>query len=244
MNGRLREKTVLITGGGQGIGKAAALAFAKEGAQVAICGRNAATLEGTAKELRALGVKVSAESCDVTDEGQVADFIAATLKELGPIDYLINNAGVLGPKGPLVKASAADWRATLEANLTGAFLMTREVLRASMLKREAGVVINVSSGQGRKGTAGWGPYAASKFGLEGMTQVWADETSQTKIRFYTLSPGPTATAMRAAAAPDEDPKTIKSPTLVAGAFVSLALEECAFPSGAILRLDPAGKIHC
>lgn len=244
MNGRLREKTVLITGGGQGIGKAAALAFAKEGAQVAICGRNATTLEGTAKELRALGVKVSAENCDVTDEGQVADFIAATLKELGPIDFLINNAGVLGPKGPLVKAAAAEWRATLEANLTGAFLMTREVLRATMLKREAGVVINVSSGQGRKGTAGWGPYAASKFGLEGMTQVWADETRQTKIRFYTLSPGPTATAMRAAAAPDEDPKTIKSPALVAGAFVSLVHDECAFPSGAILRLDPAGKIHC
>lgn len=244
MNGRLREKTVLITGGGQGIGKAAALAFAKEGAQVAICGRNATTLESAAKELRTLGVKVSAENCDVTDEGQVADFIAAVLKELGPIDFLVNNAGVLGPKGALVKASVADWRATLEANLTGAFLMTREVLRASMLKREAGVVINVSSGQGRKGTAGWGPYAASKFGLEGMTQVWADETRQTKIRFYTLSPGPTATAMRAAAAPDEDPKTIKSPALVAGAFVALALEECAFPSGAILRLDPAGKIHC
>lgn len=244
MNGRLREKTVLITGGGQGIGKAAALAFAKEGAQVAICGRNPATLEAAAKELRALGVKVSAENCDVTDEGQVADFIAAVLKELGPIDFLVNNAGVLGPKGALVKASAADWRATLAANLTGAFLMTREVLRASMLKRERGVVINVSSGQGRRGTAGWGPYAASKFGLEGMTQVWADETRETKIRFYTLSPGPTATAMRAAAAPDEDPKTIKSPALVAGAFVLLALDECAFPSGAMLRLDPAGKIHC
>ncbi len=244
MNGRLREKTVLITGGGQGIGKAAALAFAKEGASVAICGRNAATLEAAAKELRALGGKVAAENCDVTDEGQVADFIAAVLKQLGPIDVLVNNAGVLGPKGPLVKAPAADWRATLEANLTGPFLATREVLRSSMLKRERGVVINVSSGQGRRGTAGWGPYAASKFGLEGMTQVWADETRETKIRFYTLSPGPTATAMRAAAAPDEDPTTIKSPALVAGSFVALALDECAFPSGAILRLDPAGKIHC
>jgi len=233
-----------VTGGGQGIGKAAALAFAKEGASVAICGRNAENLGTTAKELRALGAAVVAENCDVTDEGQVNEFIKAVIKEFGAIDILLNNAGVLGPKGPLVKASGAEWRATIDANLTGPFLMTREVLRATMLKREKGVVINVSSGQGRKGTAGWGPYAASKFGLEGMSQVWADETRGTKIRFYTLSPGPTATAMRAAAAPDEDPKTIKSPAIVAGAFVSLALDECALPSGAILRLDPAGKILC
>ncbi len=244
MSGRLRERSVLVTGGGQGIGKAAALAFADEGASVAICGRNAPNLEAAAKELRALGAKVVAENCDVTDEGQVNEFIKAVLKEFGAIDVLLNNAGVLGPKGPLVKATAAEWRATVEANLTGPFLMTREVLRATMLKREKGVVINVSSGQGRKGTAGWGPYAASKFGLEGMSQVWADETRDTKIRFYTLSPGPTATAMRAAAAPEEDPKTIKSPAIVASAFVSLALDECSLPSGASLRLDPAGKILC
>jgi len=244
MNGRIRGKTVLITGGGQGIGKAAALAFAKEGAQVAICGRNPATLESAAKELRALGAAVVAEKCDVADEGQVADFIAAVIREFGAIDILVNNAGVLGPRGSLEKASAADWRATLEANLTGPFLMTREVMRVSMLKRERGVVINVSSGAGRRATAGWGPYAASKFGLEGMTQAWADETRGTKIRFYTLNPGPTATTMRAAFAPDEDPKTIKSPAAAAQAFVELALEDSVQPTGAVLRLDPAGKILC
>lgn len=242
MNGRLREKTVLITGGGQGIGKAAASAFAKEGAQTAICGRDAANLGAVAAELRALGAKVVAESCDVTDEGQVSEFIAAVLREFGAIDVLINNAGVLGPRSALAKVSAADWRATINANLTGPFLMTREVLRASMLKRERGVVINVSSGQGRKGTAGWGPYAASKFGLEGLNQVWADETRGAGIRFYSVSPGPTATAMRAAAAPDEDPRTIKGPGVVAGAFVELALDDCALPTGSMLRLDPAGKI--
>lgn len=244
MNGRLREKTVLITGGGQGIGRAAALAFAKEGARVAICGRNAENLGAVAAELRALGAKVVAESCDVTNESQVADFIAAVLKEFDMIDVLINNAGVLGPLGPLVKASEADWQATIAANLTGPFLVTREVLRASMLKRGRGVVINVSSGAGRRGTAGWGPYAASKFGLEGMTQVWADETRETKIRFYTLSPGPTATAMRAAAVPGDDPKTIKTPAVVAQAFVELALDDCALATGGVLRLDAAGKILC
>jgi NAD(P)-dependent dehydrogenase (short-subunit alcohol dehydrogenase family) len=234
----------LITGGGQGIGRAAALAFAKEGAQIAICGRNPANLGSVAAELRALGAKVVAESCDVTDESQVHEFVAAVLKEFGVIDVLINNAGVLGPKGALAKVSAEDWRATLAANLTGPFLVTREVLRVSMLKKERGVVVNVSSGQGRRGSAGWGPYAASKFGLEGMSQVWADETRETKIRFYTLSPGPTATAMRAAAAPGEDPKTIKSPAVVAAAFVELALDGCELVTGSVLRLDPAGRIQC
>lgn len=244
MSGRLREKTVLITGAGQGIGKAAAVAFAKEGAQLAICGRNLAALEAVAKELRVFGAEVVAESCDITNEGQVAEFIAVVIKEFGRIDILINNAGVLGPKGPLVAAAADDWRATLEVNLTGPFLMTREVLRASMGKSGRGVVINVSSGQGRRGMADWGPYAASKFGLEGMTQVWADETRETGIRFYTLSPGPTATAMRAAAAPGEDPKTIKGPNVVADAFIALALEGCVFPTGSILRLDLTGQILC
>ncbi len=244
MNGRFRDKTVLITGGGQGIGKAAAVAFAMEGAQVAICGRNATNLGAVAAELRALGAKVVAESCDVTDEGQVHEFVAAVLKEFHAIDVLINNAGVLGPKGALVAVSAADWSATLAANATGPFLVTREVLRSTMLKRESGVVINLSSGQGRRGTAGWGPYAASKFALEGMTQVWADETRDTKIRFYSLSPGPTATAMRAAAAPDEDPTTIKSPAVVAQAFVTVALDGYGPASGTALRLDAAGKILC
>lgn len=244
MNDRFRDKTVLVTGGGQGIGRAAAFAFAREGAQVAICGRNAENLRLVAAELRALGATVVSELCDVTDEGQVAEFLAAVLKQFGAIDVLINNAGQLGPKGPLVAASAAEFRATLEANLTGPFLMTREVLRSSMAKRERGVVINVSSGQGRKGTAGWGPYAASKFGLEGLTQVWADETKAAGLRFYTLSPGATATAMRAAAVPEEDPKTIKSPEVVAASFVTLALPDCPYPTGSMLRLDPAGKLLC
>lgn len=242
MNGRLRGKTVLVTGGGQGIGRAAAVAFAKEGASLAICGRNAGNLGAVAAELRALGAKAVAESCDVSDEGQVSEFIAAVLRELGHIDVLINNAAVLGPMGPLAEASFAGWRATMAANLDGPFLVTREVMRASMRKRERGVVINVSSGVGRRGTAGWGPYAASKFGLEGMTQVWADETRGAGIRFYTLSPGPTATAMRAAAAPGEDPRTIKSPAVAAQAFVALALDDCAYPTGSALRLDPAGSI--
>ena len=244
MNGRHRGKTVLITGAGQGIGKATAIAFAREGARIAICGRNPAPLEMAATELRAIGAQVVAATCDVTNEGQVSDFVTAVIREFQHIDFLINNAGLLGPSGPLAKVSAAAWQETIAANLTGPFFVTRTVMRASMGKRERGVVINVSSGQGRRATAGWGPYAASKFGLEGLTQVWADETRATKIRFYTLNPGPTATAMRAAVAPGEDANTVKRPAAVAAAFVTLALDDCPLPTGSILRLDPAGRILC
>lgn len=244
MKGRLDGKTVLVTGGGRGIGRAVALACAEAGAKVAVCGRDAVRLGAVAAELRALGAAAAAEACDVTDEGQVADFVGAVVKQLGHIDVLVNNAGVLGPIGPLEKASSEDWKATLAVNLTGPFLVTRQVLRSSMLKTGKGVVINVSSGAGRRGSAGWGPYAASKFGLEGMTQVWADETRSTGIRFYALSPGPTATDMRAAAAPNEDPRTIKLPAVAAEAFVELAADGCSFPTGSVLRLDPAGKLLC
>lgn len=232
VNGRLAGKTVVITGAGQGIGKAAAAAFAAEGAKVAICGRDAKKLEATAKDSGAF-----ARVCDATDPKQVDAFVAAAVKELGRIDILINNAGVLGPTGPLADVSPRDWDDTLRGNATGPFLMTRAVLKAA----RPGCVIGISSGQGRKGTAGWGPYAASKYALEGMTSVWADELKG-KTRFYTLSPGPTATAMRAKAVPGEDPKTIKSAAVVATALVEIVLGN--HESGTLLRLDPAGKILC
>ncbi len=232
MSGRLHGKTVVITGAGQGIGKAAALAFAKEGARVAICGRDKSKIDATAAESGAF-----AKTCDATDPKQVEAFVAAVVKEFGGIDILINNAGVLGPTGPLVSVSPKDWEDTLRGNATGPFLMTRAVLKAA----RPTCVIGISSGQGRKGSAGWGAYAASKYALEGMTSVWADECKG-KTRFFTLSPGPTATAMRAKAAPKEDPRTIKSAGVVAEALVQIVVG--AHASGTLLRLDSDGNILC
>ena len=232
MKGRLDGKAVVITGASQGIGKAAALAFSKEGARVAICGRSKLKLAETALEAKAF-----ARVCDVTDDFQVEAFVAAVMKEFGRIDILINNAGMLGPTGPLVDVSPVDWEATMKANATGPFLVTREVLRAG----KPSCVIGISSGQGRKGTAGWGAYAASKYALEGMTSVWADEMKG-KTRFFTLSPGPTATAMRAKAAPEEDPKTIKTAGVVAEALIEIVLGK--HESGTLLRLDAKGKLLC
>lgn len=233
MKGRLAGRTALVTGAGSGIGRAVALAFAREGARVAACGRDLKKLEPLASD----GVFVRA--CDVGDPKAVEAFVAAAVKELGRVDYLINNAGVLGPKGPLVQATPAQWAQTMRINADGPFLVTREVLRACAPL----CVVGLSSGQGRKGTAGWGPYAASKYALEGMTSVWADEHKDSETRFFTFSPGPTATAMRAAAAPDEDPKTVKTPETVAERLIDVVLDR-SLKTGTPLRLDPKGKLEC
>jgi NAD(P)-dependent dehydrogenase (short-subunit alcohol dehydrogenase family) len=234
MSGRLAGRTAVVTGAGRGIGLAIAAAFAREGAKVAICARNAEQLKAAAKETGAF-----ARVCDATVEDQVSAFVADARRELGGVDILVNNAGTLGPMGPLAEVSRADWEATLAGNATSAFLVTREVLRVA----RPSLVLFLSSGQGRKGTAGWGPYAAGKHAVEALCSVWADEHKGKPVRFISLSPGPTATVMRAAAAPQEDPRTIKSPAAVAEAAVKIALDP-AYAGGSLLRLDPGGAILC
>ena len=241
---RFAGKTVLITGAGRGIGRALALGFAREGAALLLCSRTGPELEAAAEDARSLGATVKAERCDVSDPKQVAAFVAAGVKELGRVDVLINNAGILGPIKPLAEVSDADWNAVLAANLNSAFYVTREVLRASMNSSRKGCVINVSSGQGRKASAGWGPYAASKFGLEGLTQSWAEETKETGLRFYSVNPTATRTKMRAEAVPGEDPATLKTPERAVDAFLELADERCPVPTGKAVWLDrKTGKLE-
>ena len=241
---RFQDKTVLITGAGRGIGRALALGFAGEGASLILCSRTSSELESVAHEARALGARVRAQSCDVSVSAQVASFVAEGVKEFGRVDVLINNAGILGPIKPLAEVSDADWKAVLAANLDSAFYVTREVLRSSMLPRGKVCVINVSSGQGRKASAGWGPYAASKFGLEGLTQAWAEEGRDRDVRFYSLNPTATRTAMRAQAVAGEDPASLKAPETVVEAFLTLASDDCRVPTGSAVWLNRAtGKLE-
>jgi NAD(P)-dependent dehydrogenase (short-subunit alcohol dehydrogenase family) len=234
---RLNDKTVLITGAGRGIGRALALAFAREGSNIIICSRSSSELEPVAQEVRALGARVLAKPCDVSVSSQVSAFVAAGVKEFRQIDVLINNAGILGPIKPLVEVSDAEWKAVLAANLDSVFFVTREVLRSSMRPRGKGCVINISSGQGRKASANWGPYAASKFGLEGLTKAWTEETRDRGIRFYSVNPTATRTAMRAEAVPGENPSSLKSPETVVEAFLTLAGDDCKLPTGTAAWLN-------
>lgn len=213
-------QVVLITGAGRGIGRAAALAFAKAGASLVLCARSA-EVEDTARAAEKLGAQVLARRLDVCDAAAVDALVSDAVKRFGGIDVLVNNAAILGPHAPLLDLTPADWRAVLETNATGAFVVLKSCARAMKVRR-SGSIINMTSGAGRRGSAETGAYTASKFAVEGLTQVAALELKEHGIRVNALNPRPTRTAMRAAYAPVEDPSTLKIPDDMAWAFLELA----------------------
>jgi NAD(P)-dependent dehydrogenase (short-subunit alcohol dehydrogenase family) len=221
---RIKDRNVVITGAGRGIGKATALLFAQSGARVIICSRTKAELQKTAAEIKKLGGQVSSHLIDASNPGAVNKMIAMTVKQYGGLDVLINNASILGPMSRLSELSEKDWDEVMRINLSGLFYVTRAVLPV-MLKQNSGRIINITSSVGRKGRACWGAYSVSKFGVEGLTQVLADEVKETGIRVMALNPGGTRTGMRAAAYPDEDPSLLHDPMDVARAILYLATSE-------------------
>lgn len=226
----LEGKVALITGGSRGIGKAIARAYAREGASVFICARGAADLERAASEIRSPGGEVSWRAADLVKLSEVRRLVKEVRDRYGAIHILVNNASILGPREPIVRYPLAAWEEVLRANLTSLFMVTKEVLKLMLLQRE-GSIINLSSGVGRVGKARWGAYAASKFGVEGFTQVLADEMRDCNIRVNAVNPGGTRTEMRAQAYPDEDPLTLPTPDEITGVFVYLASAESAGVSG-------------
>lgn len=223
MAGLLAGRIALITGASQGIGRAVAEAFGSEGAALALCARRPGPLEEVAAALRGEGVEVLALPADVGKAADMAALVDAVGRRFRRLNVLVNNASRLGPIVPLAEYPTEAWEAVLAVNLTGPFLLTRACLP---LLRAAGggSIINVSSGVGRAGRKGWGAYAVSKFGLEGFTQVLADELRDEGIRVNALNPGGTRTAMRAAAVPEEDPRTLPTPEAITPAFLYLASE--------------------
>lgn len=230
-------RTAWITGAGRGLGRAIALAYASAGYRLVLVSRTEEELAAAAKEARALKARVLWQPMDIRHLPSVEGLLKRALARFGSIDVLVNNASVLGPRVPLVEVDDSDWAEVLAVNLSSAFRLTREVLKASMIPKRSGCVINVSSSVGRKGRAGWGPYAVSKFGLEGLTQVLAEELAACGVRVYSVNPNATRTRMRAEAYPDEDPAALKTPEATARAFVQLASPSCRIPSGSAVTLD-------
>jgi NAD(P)-dependent dehydrogenase (short-subunit alcohol dehydrogenase family) len=227
---KLSGKVALITGGSRGIGRAIAVAYAREGARVFICARGAADLNQVVTHIRSTGGEAHARVGDKGDAAHVKAIVQAALEQFGKLDVLVNNASLLGPRVPLAEYPVSDWEEVVRVNLTGSFLMIREVLKV-MIPQRSGSIINVSSGVGRIGRACWGAYAASKFGVEGLTQVLADELREFGIRANSVNPGPTRTEMRALAYPEEDPLTLPTPDHVAPVFVYLASDDSAAVTG-------------
>ncbi|MEO5656353.1 MAG: SDR family NAD(P)-dependent oxidoreductase [Nitrospiria bacterium] len=228
---KLGGKTALVTGGGSGIGAAVARAFAREGAGVVICGRRAQALEATRAAIAGAGGTAVAVPADLTRREDVARLVEAIRSRFGRVDIVVHNAGILGVHAPIAGYPEDAWDGVIAANLTAVFRLTKAVLP---LMPRGGSIINVSSSVGRVGRAGWGAYSVSKFGLEGLSQVLADELRDRAIRVNTVNPGGTRTAMRAAAYPDEDPSTLPAPETVAPVFLFLASDESSGVTGRLL----------
>jgi NAD(P)-dependent dehydrogenase (short-subunit alcohol dehydrogenase family) len=191
---RLKDKVAIITGGGTGIGKAISFAFASEGAAVVVAARTLPRLEEVAKDIRAGGGKAKAIETDISDHEQVKRMVAQTIKEFGQIDIVVNNAA-LGTfnNADVVDMNLDNWHNLLAINLTGTMLCSREVLK-TMIPRRSGNIINVSSVAGLSGVPRESPYAASKWGLIGLTETLAIEVGKFGIRVNCISPGATRTS--------------------------------------------------
>ena len=220
---KLKGKKALITGGAKGIGKAIAAAYLEEGASVVICGRNEINLKAACNELGKYG-RVDYIVTDIANRDEVNELAETLAKKWATLDILVNNASILGERKPIHEYPEDVWEEVIHINLNAQFFVTKALLPL-LMKSKSGSIINVSSSVGRKGKKEWGAYAASKFGLEGLTQVLADELGESGPRVNSVNPGGTRTDMRAGAYPDEDPMTLPSPEEISPVFVYLASDE-------------------
>ena len=228
--GKLSGKIALVTGASRGIGRAVSLAYAKEGAKVFLSARREAELERAAGEIRAAGGEAAYAAGDLARDGTGERLVREVERRYGALDVLVNNAGILGPRAPIITYPIDAWEEVIQINLNSVFALTQAALRL-MTARRQGSIINVASGVGRIGKARWGAYAASKFAIEGFTQLLAEEMKEWNIRVNAVNPGATRTSMRAAAYPDEDPATLPAPEEIAPVFIYLASDESAAVTG-------------
>ena len=221
----MRGKVALVTGGGRGIGREIALAFAREGLAVAVAARTLSQVEEAAEAVRALGAKALPVALDVADAGAIPAAVKAVSDALGPVDVLVNNAGI-AESAPFAKTDPALWERHLRVNVTGPFLLTREVL-PGMLERGWGRVINIASLAGLFGAPYITAYATSKHALVGFTRAVAAEVGGKGVTVNALCPGYVATDLTWEGARNVAAKTGKS------------FEEVV---QAMARINPGGRL--
>jgi len=186
---RLEGRVAIVTGGGKGLGRAISLAFAREGADVVVAARTEAALKEVASEIETMGRKSLTVVIDLIDPEQPLTMVNRTLEEFGRIDVLVNNSGIEGPTASVADMDLEGWNQVLAINLTGAMLCAKHVLK-SMIPRQSGNIINISSGAGRWGFSLRSPYSVSKWGIISLTQSLAREVGEYGIRVNCIAPGP------------------------------------------------------
>ncbi|HMH29897.1 MAG TPA: SDR family oxidoreductase [Steroidobacteraceae bacterium] len=212
---KIKDKTIVITGAGRGIGRALAVRFATQGGHIALLDMNATDLAAATQQCTALGVRAKAYTVDVSREADIAAALDAVVTDFGALDVIVNNAGIVKDAllikvkdGEVVgKMSLEQWRAVIDVNLTGVFLCAREAAERMIKLAKGGVIINISS-ISRHGNAGQSNYSAAKSGVASMTVVWAKELARYGIRVGSIAPGFTHTDILASMKPEVLEKVI------------------------------------
>ncbi|RIX84125.1 2-hydroxycyclohexanecarboxyl-CoA dehydrogenase [Acidovorax cavernicola] len=246
---RFQDKTVIVTGGGGGIGGATSRRFGQDGARVAVFDMNLEAAEAVAAQIRADGGQAQAFRCDITDRPGVDAAVAAVVERFGPVDVLVNNAGWDVFK-PFTKTEPAQWDKLIAINLTGALHMHHAVL-PGMAARKAGRIVNIASDAARVGSSGEAVYAACKGGLVSFSKTIAREHARHGITVNVVCPGPTDTALFAeykegAGNPEKLMEAftrsiplgrIGQPNDLPGAILFFASDDAAFVTGQVLSVS-------
>lgn len=239
-NDCLNDKILLVTGAGDGIGKVAALTYAKCGATVLLLGKTQSKLEAVYDEIEALGLATPAilpmdlEKATFAQMNELANLIQ---KEFGRLDGVLHNAGVLGALTPLEMYDPITFEQVIRVNATASFMLT-QALFPLLMSAPSGSVVFTSSGVAQV-RAFWGAYALSKQMVEGMSTLFTEETkNHTTLRFNCINPGATRTNMRAHAFPGEDPNTLKTPHDIMGAYVYLMTDMASGVKGQVIHCQP------
>ena len=237
---------VLITGALTGIGRATALAFAREGARIVVSGRRDEAGHALAEELRRLGVEAEFIRADVRHEGDVRDLIDKTVTRFGRLDAAVNNAGTEGKAGPVTEQTPESYAATFDTNVLGVLLSMKHEMRVMQAQR-SGSIVNLSSTMGQRGAPGASLYTASKHAVEGLTKSAALEGAASGIRVNAIAPGPVETGMlnrftgtaerKAALAAGVPLKRVGTPEEIADAIAFVASDKASFVTGQIIRVN-------
>jgi NAD(P)-dependent dehydrogenase (short-subunit alcohol dehydrogenase family) len=242
----LSGKTVLITGALTGIGRAAALAAAREGCKIVISGRNAKNGAALVRELRTFGTEAEFIQADIRKEGEVQNLIDGAVARFGRLDIAINNAGTEGQPGPITSQTSESYAATFDTNVLGTIFALKHEARA-MVAQGGGSIVNISSTYGHEGAANASMYAGSKHAVEGITKSVALELAVSGVRVNAVAPGPTETGMLDRFTGTDEKKArlasgvplgrVGRPEEIARAILFIASDAASFVTGQILTAD-------
>ena len=242
----MSNPVVLITGALTGIGRAAALAFAKEGSRIIVSGRHEEAGQGLTRELQALGAEAEFIRADVRHDDELRELVDRTVARFGRLDAAVNTAGTEGHPGPVTEQSSDSYAATFDTNVLGTLLSMKHELRV-MQAQGAGSIINISSTYGHLGARGASVYSASKHAVEGLTKSAALEAAGSGVRVNAVAPGPTETAMldrftgnaerKAGLVAGVPLQRAGDPDEIAQAIVFLASSKSSFTTGQVLSID-------